>query len=85
MPSAWPFFLWSCQTLALDPEDARCAGLVRAELEQAGTPIGAYDTLIAGQALRHRMTLVTASVGEFDRIRGLRAEDWAAPPARSAP
>jgi tRNA(fMet)-specific endonuclease VapC len=74
-------FLGRYETLSLDLEDARFAGLIRAELEKAGTPSGAYDTLIAGQAMRHRMILVTANVGEFDRIAGLHAENWAASPA----
>ncbi|HUL07532.1 MAG TPA: hypothetical protein VLV76_14435 [Candidatus Acidoferrum sp.] len=39
----------------------------------------AYDLLIDGQALRRRLTLVTADVGEFARVRGLAWRDWAAP------
>ena len=61
-----------------DEEDAREAGVVRAQLEIAGTPIGAYDVLIAGQARRRGATLVTSKVGEFDRVAGLKCEDWAA-------
>jgi tRNA(fMet)-specific endonuclease VapC len=60
-----------------DDEDARHAGQVRATLEAAGTPIGAYDVLIAGHALRRGATLVTANAGEFSRISGLAWEDWA--------
>ena len=41
-----------------------------------GRTIGAYDVLIAGQALRRKLTLVTANVKEFRRIEGLRWEDW---------
>ena len=63
--------------LPFDDEDARAAGEVRAALEAAGTPIGAHDVLIAGQALRRRATLVTANVAEFSRIAGLAWEDWA--------
>jgi len=33
--------------------------------------------LIAGQALRHQLTLVTSNVREFSRIKGLEWEDWA--------
>ena len=62
--------------LDFDDEDARTAGQVRAALEQAGTPIGAYDVLIAGQALRRELTLVTASTSEFSRVRGLSWQDW---------
>ena len=60
-----------------DEEDAREAGAVRAELEIAGRPIGAYDVLIAGQARRRGATIVTSDVGEFDRVTGLKWEDWA--------
>ncbi len=62
-----------------DDDDARAAGNVRAELEAAGTPIGAYDVLLAGQARRRGATLVTSNVREFGRVKGLRWEDWAAP------
>lgn len=59
-----------------DDEDAREAGMVRAELEAAGRPVGAYDVLIAGQARRRRATLVTSNVVEFARVSGLKWEDW---------
>ncbi len=62
--------------LSFEDEDAAVSGRVRAELEASGTPIGAYDLLIAGQALRHGLTLVTANTSEFDRVRDLRWEDW---------
>ncbi len=61
-----------------DHEDAREAGTVRAELEARGKPIGAYDVLLAGQARRLGATLVTSNVREFERVPGLRWEDWAA-------
>jgi tRNA(fMet)-specific endonuclease VapC len=63
--------------LPFDFEDAKVAGRVRAALEVMGKPIGAYDVLIAGQALRHSVTLVTANVREFRRVKGLKWEDWA--------
>src|SRR5512143_554384 len=63
--------------LVFDDEDAQAAGEVRAALQAGGTPIGAYDVLIAGQALRRGVTLVTANVAEFARVAGLLWEDWA--------
>ena len=60
-----------------DEEDAREAGRVRAALEIAGKPIGAYDVLVAAQARRRSATLVTSNVAEFDRVTGLKWEDWA--------
>ena len=62
--------------IEFDDEDAREAGMVRAELEAAGKPIGASDVLIAGQARRRRATLVTSNVTEFSRVGGLKCEDW---------
>jgi tRNA(fMet)-specific endonuclease VapC len=71
------FFAGPVRLLAFEEEDARRAGAVRAALEIAGKPIGAYDVLIAGQALCHRLTLVTANAKEFGRVKGLVWEDWA--------
>jgi tRNA(fMet)-specific endonuclease VapC len=60
-----------------DEDDATAAGGIRAELESNGRPIGAYDYLIAGQALRRKWTLVTANEREFLRVKGLKIENWA--------
>lgn len=56
--------------------DAQVAGEIRASLRASGTPIGPYDVLIAGQALRHCATLATVNGREFARVPGLRWEDW---------
>jgi tRNA(fMet)-specific endonuclease VapC len=70
------FFAGPLDTLPFQAADARIAGELRAELESAGRPIGAYDLLIAGQAVRHKMTLITANVSEFARVKGLVWDDW---------
>lgn len=64
------------EVLEFDREDARMAGQARAAMSAAGTPIGPYDVLIAGQALARDLTLVTHNVREFQRIAGLKIEDW---------
>lgn len=56
--------------------DADIAGKIRTDLESKGTPIGAYDTLIAGQAVAQDLILITHNVGEFQRVDGLKIEDW---------
>jgi len=71
------FLAGPIRLMAFEEEDARTAGTIRAELEAAGRPIGAYDLLIAGQAVRHKVTLVTANGKEFVRVQGLIWEDWA--------
>jgi tRNA(fMet)-specific endonuclease VapC len=65
------------QVLPFDEADARAAGEVRARLQRAGTSIGAYDTMIAGQALRRGLTVITADADDFGRVDGLMWEDWA--------
>ncbi len=62
--------------LTFDDRDAESAGAVRAALEVLGKPIGAYDVLIAGQALARKFTLVTVKVSEFARVTGLAWQDW---------
>ena len=54
------FFPGLLHSGAFEEQDGRVAGSLRATMEGVGRPIGAYDLLIAGQALRHRITLVTA-------------------------
>lgn len=66
-------------TIASLPFDDRCAeeyGLIREELERAGSLIGPNDLLIAATARASRAVLVTHNVREFSRVTGLRLEDW---------
>jgi len=46
-------------------------------LRAAGTPIGANDLWIASHALADDCTLVTNNTREFERVAGLRLENWA--------
>jgi tRNA(fMet)-specific endonuclease VapC len=45
-------------------------------LKTAGTPIGGNDLWIASHALSQNAILVTHNVREFERIEGLKIEDW---------
>ena len=49
---------------------------IRAALEQAGTPIGPIDTLIAGIARVNNAVLVTRNEREFSRVEGLKIVNW---------
>lgn len=51
-------------------------GDIRAHLERQGQPIGPLDTMIAAHALSLDVPLVTNKTKEFERVRGLRVEDW---------
>ena len=57
------------------PADAEY-GLIRSELEAAGTPIGGNDMLIAAHARAIGAVVVTGNVGEFRRVPNLKVENW---------
>ena len=59
-----------------DREDAVEAGRIRAALASAGTPIGPYDVLIAGQAKARELILITRNTREFARVDGLSVQNW---------
>jgi tRNA(fMet)-specific endonuclease VapC len=73
------FLSGTIDVLSFEDDDATVAGQIRAKLQAQGTPIGPYDVMIAGHALRHGATLVTANVREFNRVDGLKLENWAIP------
>ena len=60
-------------------EDALATGRLRAGLEGSGRGVGAYDTMIAGQALARGWTVVTADMLDFGRFEGLHIIDWSDP------
>ena len=66
------------ETPAFDSEDAVEAADIRVVMRRGGTPIGPYDLLIAAQARRRGLAVVTANVREFERVPGLTVQDWTA-------
>jgi tRNA(fMet)-specific endonuclease VapC len=69
-------FLGRLEVLPFDGKAAAHFGQIRAELERAGQPIGAYDLMIGGHARSQGLILVTNNEREFSRIAGLRVENW---------
>ena len=61
-----------------EPADRHYAD-IRASLERAGTPIGSHDLLIGAHARSLGLTVVTRNLREFERIPGLKVEDWSGP------
>jgi tRNA(fMet)-specific endonuclease VapC len=62
--------------LAFSPKASRHYGQLRADLERAGTPVGAHDMLIGAHARAEGLIVVTNNLREFTRMPGLRAENW---------
>ncbi len=57
-------------------EAADLFGSIKASLRRQGIPIGDFDTQIAAHALAADLTLVTHNTRHFERIPGLKLEDW---------
>lgn len=65
------------EVLNFDEHAAAHAAEIRADLARKGTPIGHYDVLIAGHARSRGLVLVSNNLREFERVDGLRLENWA--------
>lgn len=73
---ALTLLLADIEILSFDANAAESYGEIRAELERKGTPIGPLDMMIAGHAKSLGYTVVTNNIKEFERIAGLRFENW---------
>ncbi len=62
--------------LPFDGEAAAHTAEIRGDLERRGNVIGPYDLMIAGHARSRGLVAVTGNLGEFQRVQGLRCEDW---------
>jgi tRNA(fMet)-specific endonuclease VapC len=62
--------------LPLEPPVDLIYADIRSRLQEAGTPIGPNDLWIAAHAVALDFTLITANLGEFSRVPGLRVESW---------
>lgn len=71
--------LQTIDVLPLDAPADQPYAEIRSALERARTPIGSHDLLIASHARSRGLTLVTRNTREFDRVAGLRVEDWSMP------
>jgi tRNA(fMet)-specific endonuclease VapC len=69
-------FVSVVRVLPVLPETARTYGGIRAFLEAKGQPIGGNDLWIAAHAKTMNLTLVTNNVREFDRVPGLKIQNW---------
>ena len=68
--------LSALEILPLEPPADRQYAALRHHLTRQGIPIGPNDLLIAAHALASDLTVVTANVGEFSRVPGLKVENW---------
>ena len=69
-------FLSIFNILPFDDIDAVEFGMIKTDLEKKGKIIGPMDLLIAGQAKSKKLILVTNNIKEFERVEGLKIENW---------
>lgn len=62
--------------LRFGKDEGEHAADIRVFLKTQGTPIGAYDVLIAGTARANSLTVVASNIGEFSRVPGISVENW---------
>ena len=62
--------------LNFDDSDAIDYGKIKVKLRKNGEIIGPIDMLLAAQAINKDMIFITNNVREFNRIEGLKVEDW---------
>jgi tRNA(fMet)-specific endonuclease VapC len=70
-------FLLPLEIIDFDSSAAIEYGEIRAILERKGTPIGSLDMLIAAHAKSQALIVVTNNEKEFNRVEGLKVENWA--------
>jgi tRNA(fMet)-specific endonuclease VapC len=64
------------EVLPYDVEAARRYGRLAAALLDEGAPIGVEDAMLAAHALSRGLVIVTHNRRHFDRVPGLRVDDW---------
>jgi len=69
-------FLEQINIIDFTLKEAKCAALIRADLEKLGTPIGPIDTLIAASAKANNLILITNNTKEFKRVDNLKIDNW---------
>jgi len=67
----------SLEVIPLGNECAEVFGLIKSQLEKAGTPLDDFDLILASCAITHNITLVTNNTKHFKRIKGLKLANWA--------
>ena len=66
----------SLEVVVLGRECVEIFGMLKADLEQSGTPLDDFDLILASSALAHNLILVTNNLKHFKSIQGLRLENW---------
>jgi tRNA(fMet)-specific endonuclease VapC len=69
-------FVSTFEIVSFDEEACSAYAKIRCSLERSGTPVGPMGLLIASIGFAHNFTVVTNNVMEFQRVKGLKIENW---------
>lgn len=69
-------FTTGVRVVPFDGKAAQRFGSLSAALDEAGTPIGQFDTMIAAHALALDVTLVSNNTKHFALVPDLRLDNW---------
>jgi len=64
------------EVLPVSIEIAETIGMLKSDMESRGTRLDDFDLIIASSALAHNLILVTNNIRHFERIEGLKIENW---------
>ena len=73
---ALTMFLSNIEILSYDESASIDYGIIRSKLEKQGKIIGPLDMLIAAHAKSLNIILVSNNLKEFERVDGLKLENW---------
>ncbi len=69
-------FVSTFEIVSFDEKACSAYAKIRYSLERSGIPVGPMDLLIASIGLAYNFTVVTNNVKEFQRVKGLKIENW---------
>jgi tRNA(fMet)-specific endonuclease VapC len=72
-------FILPLEIASFDDRAAHFYGVLQAQLEKKGTPIGPLELMIASHAQSLELILVTNNIKEFSRVPRLPLQDWTQP------
>lgn len=64
------------EIISVNRESVEIFGLLKSNLEMAGTPLDDFDLILAATALSHNLILVSNNERHFKRIKGLKIDNW---------
>ncbi len=66
----------SLKIIRIGEEVVELFGMLKSRLENEGQPLNDFDLIIASIALTHNLIIVTNNKRHFQRIEGLKLENW---------